>query len=328
MAVLQQERHVELVSGTQERFVITSRMASASIPSELPHLNVFVLTIADRSNPKADTLARVARLSDISTLPIGRDAGLASGSGTGLEYLVSSAVASYTNLTDGVNGAAAIKDRVNALITDWSTFRSQFNAPDPTPASYTLPATDSSAVTTLIAAYKAAKQDRYQKQIDKTSADAALTAAQADYTYKTQLASDISAASGQGTANVSEMTAAKGFLSDLKAAGDTFLGAASCASTGDKNTFQDALNAAANEDIIVGGYVTDAGSLYTTLNTYQAARNTDKTNASVTLTAATADQVTKAQLLTSALATEASTLAALLAVCPDFDPHSIPYVDG
>ena len=77
MALLKQERHVELVTGANEAFVITTLMANASIPAQLPHLNVFVIAVADVDDPKQDSLARVARIADLTTLPIGRSAGIA-----------------------------------------------------------------------------------------------------------------------------------------------------------------------------------------------------------------------------------------------------------
>jgi len=183
MAVFQQERHVELNEESRSVFVITSSLVSFTA-GELPHTNVFVLTIITREDPKDDVLARVASIADLTELPQGRDSGLASATGTDILYLSSTCTLQYFSLDEAIAAQGAIKDRVNALITSWQTFDTEFNAPDPTPATYTLPSVDLSQLCTLVEAYKVAKQDRYQKELTETAADATKTAAEADLTTK------------------------------------------------------------------------------------------------------------------------------------------------
>ncbi len=324
MAVLEQERHVEIVSGAAERFVITSRMVSATIPDQLPHLNVFVLTVVDRSDAAEDTFTRVARLSDLSLLPIGHDNALVT---TG-EYLANSVTLSYATLNDGLLAATALRDRVNKLIQDWISFTADFNAADPSPELITLPIGDPSQKDALIGIYKIAKQDRYQKGLDKTAADTALTAAGADYTYKAALVTDFSGVVDGNAINATVFAAAGVSFGVLNSAGVTFLAAASCAGTSDKNTFQTALNVANSDAAVIANNVADASSLATAAAAYNTARTADLSTASTVIATATANQIAKGQALTSALATEAAALAAVLAICPDFDSSSIPYVDG
>lgn len=324
MAILEQERHVEIVSGAAERFVITSRMVSATIPAQLPHLNIFVLTVVDRSDATDDTFARVARVSDLSLLPIGRDSALVT---TG-EYLANSVTLSYTTLNDGLLAATALKDRVNKLIQDWIAFSADFSSPDPSPTQYTLPVGDPSQKTALITAYKVAKQSRYQKSLDKTAADAALTAALADFTYKQGLISDVTGLADATVSNESAFTSAAAAYVTLSDAGTVFIAAASCASTPDKTTFQAALTVAASTATLLANNVADAGSLTTAAASFKTDRIADRDAASTAITSTTANQLLKAQTLTSALATEASALAAVLVVCPDFDSSSIPLLDG
>lgn len=325
MAQFKQERHVALVSGANQAFVITNQMLSASLPTELPTLAVFVVNIADSANPKADTLARVATLADLTTIPIGRDAGVATPGPDGAQFLSPSWTASYDALQTALDAAQAFRDRVNQLIVDWQSFRTTFNAPDPTPAVYTFPTGSSSQLTTLIAAYKAAKQDRYQKQIDKADADTAFTLAQADYTYKSGLVTGLVSMVSLAVQNVSEFTTASGYFSSLKSAGDTFA-AANPGGTG-ITTFQAALNLAATRQSQIAAYLGDASTLSTTVSAYQTARTTAATAAGVVLAAATTDQATKTTALTAARSLESTTLAAVIAVCPDFNKHSIPFVD-
>lgn len=325
MAHFEQERHVELVAGANQLFVITNRMIDAVIPAELPHVNVFVVNVVAQDDPKQDTLARVATIADLTTIPIGRDPGIAAPGPDGTQFLSASWTQSYDTLETALNAAQVFRDRVNQLIVDWGSFTTSFDAPDPTPAIYTFPATDTSQKTALIQAYKVAKQDRYQKQIDKTAADAALSAAQADLTYKQSLVSDLLSTAALATQLSSEVSSLSGYLSNLLASGTTFAGN----NPGGVGlaAFQTALNTATSQSAQATAYVSDAASLSALIAAYQAARSTDVTTASAAVAAATTDQATKAAALTAAQSTETTALAAVIAICPDFDKHSVPFVD-
>jgi len=190
MAVFEQERHVELRDGETEVYVITSTLVSYLV-DELPHPDVFVINIATREDPKDDTLVRVATVADLTDLPRGRDAGLASADNVGILYLINTWRLEYGTLDEGIAAAGVIKDRVNALITSWQTFDDEFSAPSPTPASYTLPSPDLSSLCALVEAYKVAKQDRYQKELTQATAANTRTAANTDYIYKYGLVTNI-----------------------------------------------------------------------------------------------------------------------------------------
>lgn len=325
MATFKQTRDVELVAGGDQSFVIINEMSAAAIPAELPHLSVFVVNVVDEFDPKQDTLARVATLADLTSIPQGRDLGIASPGPDGIQFLSATWIASYATLETALDAAQAFRDRVNALIVDWVSFRTNFNAPSPTPAVYTFPAADTSPKTTLINAYKAAKQDRYQKQIAKTTADATVSAAQADLTYKQGLVNGIGTIASGATVNQSEMSALAGYLSTLQAAGTTFAG--TNPSGVGLAAFQSALTLAASQSANGVAYVADATTLLATITTYQSTRQGEVTTAAAAVTAATIDQGSKAQALTAALAVEAAALTAVLAACPDFNKHSIPFVD-
>jgi hypothetical protein len=324
VAKLEQERHVELVSGASQSFVITSRMISATTPDEIPHLNVFVLAVSDTTDPKSDTLARVAMLADLSTLPIGRSAGIASPGPNGIEYLSAITTNSYSTLETATDAATAIADRVSALILDWETFRVDFNAPDPTPAIITVPKVDVSQKQALINAYGVAKQARYQAQIDKTDADDALTRAQADYTYKSGLVTTIAGMITEASQTQGNLTNVVAQFGTLLAASNAFY-APNTGATG-AGTFLAAITVATSQQTAMPGFLTIASQLLTDLTNYQTARVADAATAATALTAAQSDQITKAQALVSAQTTESAALAAVLAVCPDFDKHSLPFV--
>jgi hypothetical protein len=340
MAVFEQERHVELVPYADESFVITSRMVSAIIPDQLPHLNVFVLTVSNVLDPTQDTLARVANLADLSLIPIGRDPGIAAPGLNGIEYLADSSTNRYDTLETANDAAKAFQDRVNALITDWISFRTNFNAPDPTPAYYTFPTVDPSQKTALINAYAAAKQAGYTQLQTKNAADAALLAAQADYTYKsslvlgaTTLVTNTTLVKNEFTTTVTQYGTQLTAFMALYTAGSTFAsanpgGVGIAAFNAALAAANAAIGTATAQQSAMPGYLTDAQTALTNATNYQVARQNDLTTSSTALGTAQGNQITQAQLLTAANATTAAALAAVYVVCPDFDPTSIPYVPG
>ena len=329
MAVLSQERHVELVSGASEAFVITSLLVSAVIPTELPHRNVFVITVNDIDDPKQDSLARVARISDLSLVPIGRDAGIASPVIEGVLYLSASTTNIYTTLEVANDAAVAFQDRVNTLIVAWILYRTQFSAPDPGPALYTLPRSAAPQKTALVTAYKLAKQSRYQFQQAQTAADTVLSRAQSVFEGASSIASDMGAIATAASLNKTEMNGVFNGLVNIISQGNGFLAAATVTppSASDKTVFQNALTSAGTLQYAAVGFVTDAASLATLISNYQTARVANTAAAAAALTAAQSDQITKAQQLASAQVLEAAALAAVLAVCPDFDKRSVALVD-
>jgi len=323
VANLQQERHIELVSGTEERFVITSRMTGAGVPAELPHLNVFVLKVVARNDAKKDTLVRVARVSDLSLLPVGRDHALTAPG----EYLAAGMALGYATLTEALLAQTAIKDRVNQLIQDWMSFATKFNAPDPTPANISLPTSELPQKAALIQAYRLAKQDRYQKQLAKEAADGALARAQAAFAAAQDLVAPEALVSS-ATATQTAFADARFAYDALRAAGGTFVAAAGCVAEPDRDVFAGALNAAVNDSSVIQGQVLAAGGLVGVLAAFLTTRAAERDVARAAVSAAIVDQAARAQTFVSAETLEASALAAVLAICPDFDATSACLVAG
>lgn len=326
MAVLEQERHVELVPGAAQSFVVTNELVSAVIPDQLPHLNTFVILVADPADPTQDVLSRVANIADLSLVPIGRDAGIATPGANGIEFLSRTCTSRYDTLETANGAATAFQDRVNALITDWITFRTEFNAPDPTPALYTLPRVDPSQLTALINAYAAAKQTGYTQLQTKNAADAALTAANGDYAYKQSLLPGVVATLTAVTKVQGELATVITQFAALNMASGVFY----AANTGGSGapTFAAALGLAGAQQAAMSGYNVDAAAAVATIVGYQTARQNDVNTSATNLATAQSTQITQAQALTAANVTTAAALAAVLAVCPDFDPTTIPYVPG
>jgi hypothetical protein len=326
MATLQQERHVEYVSSQFEQYVITSRMTAAAIPAELPHLFVFVYSIVDTSDPKRDALARVARISDLTTLPLGRNAALSARSA---EYLSTTSTLTYPTLDEAIAAEKTIIDRCNALITDWISFNTSFNAPSPTPANIQLPSPDPSQKQQLIAAYKAAKENRYALGLARQAAAQTLASAQAAFTAAQGAVTDFTAFVATANLLTGEAQSALNFLSTVTSAGTTFLIAAGCVASDVQSTFQTSINQAQNQQTLLAGYGGDHATFAASLQTYQTGTLQPRLAAAqAALTAAQAGDTTAAQNLASAQQLEQIALAAVRAICPDFQATAICQVPG
>lgn len=326
MAEFQQARFVELVPGPAEAYLVQNEMISAVIPTQLPHINVFVITIVNPTDPTQDAFSRVASVTDLSTVPIGRDAGVATPDVNGQEFLSQTCTVSYADLETANTAAVTFQNRVNALVLAWTTFYAEFNAPIPTPATYIFPSPDPSQLQTLINAYAAAKQAGYTQLQVSNAANASLTAAQSDYTYKQSLLPGIVAILSASTKVQGELALVITQFGTLYTAGNTFY----AANTGGPGaaTFAAALAIAAAQQAAMPGYNVDANALVASVTGYQTARQSDVNTSATALAAAQSNQITQAQALTAANALTAAALAAVIAVCPDFDSTTIPFVPG
>ena len=321
-AHLHQERHVEIVDSTTEHFVITSEMYSAVIPNQLPHLYVFVHQINDRLDPDDDTLVRVARISDLTTLPQLRDKALLI-AGTGQLYLSAIAVTVYTTLTEAITAANVIKDRVSALVTDWMNYYTNFSAPDPLEADILIPTTDVSQKQALIDAYALAKKSWYAQRDVATAAVTAETAAQTALTNLQTLANIINGFIAQATIINNETGLETAAYHTLLLACNAALPGVDA---GHLAAFQLAISNATIQDGLGAGYITHATALLSALNAYLGTLNI--TAAQNALTAATANKLTQNATLASYAAATTAAWNALYAIAPDFDKTTIPYVPG
>jgi hypothetical protein len=313
---LRQERHVEYIGAGTQSFIITSYIDTSDV-GELPHPFVFVFTIADRSDPKADTFARVAMLADLTTLPKGRDAGLAAQAGVGIEYLNTSVVASYADLATAVAAEQAFKDSVSSLVSDWITYSGSFVA-SPTAEYIGLPLVSATTKAALLAAYKAAKQDSYAKGITANTATDALTAAQTAYTTLnndvTQLQTITAALSAAATA----LSTTVADLTTLQTQASTLA----------PTPMASAISAALVAENVDGAKATAAAAAVTPANAFLSSKQSALAAALVAVNNAVTANTGAQQASSDAQATMASALLALLAVCPDFDTTTVCSVAG
>jgi len=125
-------------------FTISEQIRQVRVPLEAPlyeilmqvtdkgDLNdggVFVMSVTDSSDPKSDTLARVATIADLEMLGTSRASAVAAAVEDALVlYRSAQVTVRYESLTTAVAAKDVFKSRVDELVIDWQTYQSQFLA--------------------------------------------------------------------------------------------------------------------------------------------------------------------------------------------------------
>lgn len=147
---------------------------------ELPQTQIFVYTIVDAADPGADVFARVATVGDLDgtvELKTSRDDAVAAGDS---EFLSSYFSIQYPDLTVAAQAKTAISTRINELINNWLIYRDQFMKNDGIDQFF--PSTDPAFEQTLIDNYKTAKEARVAAEVEVATATAELSLAEKDVT--------------------------------------------------------------------------------------------------------------------------------------------------
>lgn len=325
-SVLSQERTVRFIGPSIQSFDITS---SLSTPGSLPTGAIFVYQISDRLDPKSDVFNRVAVVADLTTLPNGRDAGLLANPASNVfEYLTSTVVNSYADLATAVAAQQVIQDRVGVLVADWESYSNTFEAEPPVLINVpTNPTVTPPSTQVFINAYAAAKLARGAAQ---TAVNTATTTLGVDLTLLTNAKAlsvqiqkfyvDTVTGSLDGAVQrTAEMTNAYSWFNNLYLAGNTFIALASCVLSTDVQAFQLALNNALNYLTLTSQGVSNHTAYEGNISSYLTATNTTLATLQTTYNTDSVTLATAQVTLTQAQTTEATTLAALLAVCPDYD---------
>jgi hypothetical protein len=180
--VVNQVRRQVILSNGQARFEVTTTVTS---PGDLPFKHLFVVTIQDVLDPKADTLARiatprdlitnadllyikvdstdvrnisgdlfarVANINDITELYRDRTTAIQNGAS---EYLTTTVTVLYDNLTTANAAYRTVLDRLSQLVINYRTYRDTFTT-NPS-RNYSLPQIAISVESEYIAAYKEKK---------------------------------------------------------------------------------------------------------------------------------------------------------------------------
>jgi hypothetical protein len=319
---------------------------SVQTKGELPQEAIFVMNIVVSDDPGADTFNRVGSPRDLRELKISRALALAAGA---TEYLSNTMTLSYPLLDVGVAAKATVTSRINECINAWITYRDAFE--DTGTTAHPFPTVDASYEQSLKDSYTSAKDNRIAKQTASETAATAVTTAEsaaanaaallALYTVETDFCTKdrVNAwvplkgyFTNFATIEETQVTALKGTFMNLLVLGHSWPPTSTeiAAFTADQFDFYSEINAASAG---VDSYKNSGAPLSTTLDTdFQAFCS----NAAISKTAATLDKASKDTAaanaatakeeadaaLASAILAEAAALAAVKAVCPDFDPNA------
>jgi len=265
--------------------------ATVNEAGELPITAVFVYTIGDADDSATDTFARIANPQDLQNLSVSRAAAVADSL---TEYLASYAAFQYEDLEVAVSAKALLKGRVNDLVKRWITYNQQFLLDSGESQSY--PSSDPSVQDALEDDYKTAKEERATAETTVTDTDTALTTAKDDVDIIQEL---IDRAQSCATFIQTFGESFYPYVAELSSEGSTSTGIR----TSTLYPMLTARGAECNAD------------LQTQLN--------NKSAAEAAVATATQDKIVAEQELTAAQAAEDAALAAVLAVCPDFDSSSV-----
>ena len=313
---------------------------------------VFVHAIVDADDPKQDTFLRVANIHDLTKITRGRDNAILASETT---YLTLSFTVEFDDVTTAASAKEVVQIRVDSLIADWITYTTAFLVP----VDFPMPAPESTLVTAAKAAFAQAQSDSAAAEAalataNAESAEAQAEAARASDTYVAALTDSNTCT--QTSATASSMKAAE---DAFRAAMNTFK-TAEGSFQASSETFKDqAVTAeAANPNPTFSGQITTYSGLLTTnaanLTNAAAALTAElqngkslidllvsniasecATKAAAVVSTATAKSTADAAVATTqtaqsqaqatataAAAAEAAALAAVLAVCADFDPNA------
>ncbi|MGD9209342.1 MAG: hypothetical protein PVI90_01130 [Desulfobacteraceae bacterium] len=143
---------------------------------DLPSENIFVVEIQDPTDPKEDAFARVTNVDDLEELTTDRTTAV---DNDDTLYRVKNWTFYYDNVDTAVNAKDLLKSRIDALVTDWRTYETDFETTSETTEH---PRVDTSVYDNLIDTYELmlgaeqeAKENRdtARNEYDTAVADAA-----------------------------------------------------------------------------------------------------------------------------------------------------------
>lgn len=266
--------------------------ASVESEGELPQKFIFVYLVNSIDDPTLDIFQRVGNPQDVQNLKVGRDAAIANDES---EYLASYCFLQYATLDVAIQAKSELTTRINELVKYWIDYRDIFIIDNAVAKLF--PTADPAYEQSLKDAYADARAVRIEKEGEVETANddletAKISAEQAAdilpiYQLQKTFCDEIFGVGGALTnyySNVSEYPDAAAYKAIIQSKSTTFCG-----------------NAAA-------GLATWTNEV--------ASRNQQVSDAALAKGEAEA-------ALTAAQKTEDEALAAVYAVCPDFDPSSV-----
>jgi hypothetical protein len=330
-------------------FLVTAQVTSLGTGStSLPFANVFLMNITDPLNPGADALAAVASpleiqrasnttvyikldpttiitlgadqfasvasISQFTQLARDRDTALARGQ---TQYLSPSVTFLYTDPVTATAAYQTILSRVSTLVSAWYQYQTSF-LPNPPPfINYNLPQVSIGVEAQLVAAYTTAKQATATAQTAVNSAQAAVTACNASCACNQQILQLL-------TQDVTGLRATLDYVATLVEAATALVTVYPSTTV----TVPPGYSVAVSQTSVTKSFITggDARSIQTLYS--QKVNALSAAQAAVNACVATCQGLQTTLLstqaaLTTAQANEATALAAVVAVCPTFNPASV-----
>lgn len=315
--------------GALSRFRIVSSLESIEV-GDLPHAYIFVHKIVDATDPKSDEFQRIASLADLTTLKTSRDTAVRAADTL---FLGASCTNYQDNVSLAVDAKVVVQARVDDLILGWRKFTQSFL----TPTSVVIPLVEASLVTAAKNNYTLAKTETTTATTALATANTNLTLAQHEATFYEQDYNNKVEVQRQVQAFSYLALSAETGMASFRTASSTFMYAgidyrnqvlADGAVPGPTTTFGNAITTYGN---VLNGEAATTQQTISTLSSQvssYAAVMAAQVAAALALLNVKKAAVTTAQAavasaettLATAQANEASTLAAVLDVCPNFNP--------
>lgn len=347
--LIQQERIQELLVDGSLKYSIVSTVTDKG---ELPYEQLFVYQIVDSVDPKDDVFQRVGNPYDLENVNIDRSIAIVAGDKT---YLSSELRREYSTLSVAVEGKDAIDSRINDAVKAWYTYITEFTGTDTDAYPTTDPSYEQALKDTYAAAKearKAAEEDVGTKESDLIVAgEKANSAAQLVLIYKAEVefcqstrvvnwSNYFGAVNTFKPASVSLNNKYQSFVTSIIGtynaqsgsiypgapvdpawtsiwqALNTYQGDPAAFVAGALATFQSNENYGA---LVASEFATFCGTANTN---YVGAINAKAVTDKAVSDAVTAKEEAEATLATAQEA-EDTALAAVMAVCPDFNPLSV-----
>lgn len=276
--------------------------ATVTVGGELPTTQIFVYTIGDEDNSATDDFARVGNAPDIQNLNEDRDAAIAAGD---TEYLSSYSEFQYPDLDVAVQAKEMLSTRINELVNAWLTYQSAFYNDE---SSRAYPTALDNLEEGLRDTYVEAKDAREAAETTLTTAQGDLDDAKTDLDHANEL---------KGCAQ-----SCVDFLTRQSSSG-TDIGFIPLLNTYHGLIVSEGSEAAALWSGGSGTVSTDIGARLAECQSNLQQYNNQVASATQEVNDAATAQAEAEQNLAAAEAAEDEALAAILDVCPDFDPSSV-----
>jgi hypothetical protein len=346
-------RHTRVTLALSDGSIVYQLTVDVTDAGELPHRNLFVFEILDTLDATRDAFTRVGNPYDLNNVYTTRAGAITNGQ---KYYLAASMVKRYADLTIATQAIDAIRSRIDNSVNAWHTYNTVFAGIE----DYNHPTAEATYEQQLQDTYSEAKDARIAVETEIAAADLALTLAQdeaadaVDLSNKYKQALDFTTQSykvywNDYYAAVGQTGGVSGFaagvvarfnsliLDFLAISGQAYVGSGVPAGAYTPDATTAKLNELLNHLQLLEGVIStftpkqsngqslesSFGGYHISVGGYYTAQQGVISAANVAAAAAVTAKKEAEASLAAAQAVEDAALAAVLAVCPTFDPASV-----